>query len=187
MLVRYFPMMSLDDFEVLAPHNVPVRYGVDGAMSGSDPDMNDVTTEDDPVVGTPAELGGQDTTSATYGSNANAPGTGLTNEDDVNFTGMSTSPMSPTASGPNINGSGSDAQQVSSRSYASAATQVAANSTLAASSHFGSSVAGSLLAPIKNIFAKPTLTQTSQKGLSKGAEMVLFFMVGVLIALIVFE
>jgi hypothetical protein len=180
-------MMSLDDFELVGEPAIPVRFGIDGAMSGSDPDMNDVTTEDDPVVGTSAEMGGQDTTAATYGSNTAAPATGLTDADDVNFTGMSTSPMSPTASGPNINGSGSDAQQVSSRSYASAATQVAANSTLAASSNFGSSITGSLLAPIKNLFAQTTLTQTSQKGLSKGAEMVLFFMVGVLIALIVFE
>jgi len=182
-------MMTLEDFDVLPAHEVPVRYdGVSGdavALTGSVPDLNDDTTDDDPVVGSGPELGGQESTAATYGSTHIA--TGLTDPDTVNLTGMSESPMTPNPSGPNVNGSGSpSAQQVRSRALSSQAVQLAANSTLAGISHFGNTVADNLFAPRKST-APTVLMQTNQKGLNFTGNLVLFFIIGVILAMVIFE
>jgi len=178
------------DWDILEPPATPPRYtsGVtDDAigMTGGASDLNDETTADDPVVGSGPELGGQESTATTYGSNGVA--SGVTDEDTVNLTGMSESPMTANASGPNVNGSGApSAQQVSSRAPSGIGTQIATSDIVSGISKFGSSIADSLFAPRKSN-APMVLMQTKQAGLGKWGNLALFFMIGLLIAMVVVD
>jgi hypothetical protein len=183
-------MLGLDSYEVLPSHAIPARYGSGlsddaVAVTGDVPDLNEETTELDPVVGSGPELGGQSTVAATSGSTG--IGNGLTEADDVNFTGMTESPMIANANGPNINGSGVDAQQLPSRSFSPQSVQQVVSDVTSSISKLGSSLAGSFTAPRKTTPGAMQLQQTSQAGLSFGANFFLFFILGAILALVIFE
>jgi hypothetical protein len=175
-------MMGISDYEVLPPHAIPARYtGVAedaGVLSGDDPALNENTTETDPVVGSGPELGGVPADSRT------SDGASLSDADVVNLTGMSVSPQVAKSTGPNINGSGTDDQQLPSRKMASSGAVQAVQAVMSGLVNRGASLVTAQVAPTV-IPGTTTLHQTGESGISKVAMMVLFFLIGAGIAAVV--
>jgi len=169
---------------VPAIHSVPLDFHGDAFDPFSD-DALEVTGEyldasqPEPDLGSPVELGGQDTEANTL-TVAASPVPGAVTQ---NLSGQSDSPA--VVQGNNegsISGSGSAAGSVNTGPHDGDTTVLSAMSTLGPSlaEGFLSKTSQSSSSPQTSGAGKVTLIQTSQKGLSLGANMVLFGVLAVL-------
>lgn len=146
-------------------------------ISGDYEEFNDPDTSAN-VIGSNAELGGVSTNVKTYDDH--------TDSDVINLTGMSESPMVATDDDPagilNPAGSGGAGQQVA----ALVADPDAANdiSDLVRSSNAAGQVVGQAVLAPRPAPAAPVLVQTSQRGLSLHANLILFFILGATLGVI---
>jgi hypothetical protein len=173
-------MLSIDQYEVLPPVGSPQQYdnpplGAD--FSGSFEEYNDLDTSSD-QIGSGAELGGVSSPVGTpFGSR-------LTEADTVNLTGMSESPMLfGVMDGPNVNGSGSAARQLPSRSLNYSATQV--SQALQSEANWRGISLATLSSAPRRARGPMVLQQSRQSGMSLSGNMALFFFIGALFAVVV--
>ena len=151
------------------------------AISGEFDEYNDPDTSSDALGDGPA-LGGDETELSTYSPN-------LSDADVINFTGQSSTALVATdeevGTSPNPGGAGSAPQQIKSHDRWPEAT--AAIAPVAQPGTGGAVLAQTFAAPTaaqSNVGTAP-LTQTTAKGISLHAGVVLFFILGILGGLIV--
>jgi hypothetical protein len=176
-------MSFFGSFEVLDPPATPVHYGIEEGQEGfTAEDYDPYTSSDD--LGSTAELGGTQVQTATYDlpDDANV----------VNLTGMSESPMTPvtTGNGANVNGSGQAGQQIPSRaaaeSWISQVYESVARGITRQGTTTTTTVQAASTAPATGS-APPVLMQSPVAGISLHGNLVLFFIIGVIIAVVVFD
>lgn len=183
--------------EILADPATPIHYGIDDGQEGySEEDYDPYTSAN--VIGSNPELGGEVAETATfdlYGIPINdTTESSIVGSNTVNLTGMSESPMTPdTENGANINGAGSAGQQVFTRNHANSWISQTLESLGRGISRQGVSAttvsqAGAAQGPSGTSPATPpVLTQTGVAGISLSANLVMFFIVGAIIAAIAFD
>jgi hypothetical protein len=165
--------------EILPPEGTPVHYGVEGDEAGFSSEFYDPYTSAD-AIGSNAELGGD---SAAVG---NSDWENFNDADVVNLTGQTESPMTPSTTGPNLNGAGTAGQQIPSRHLAQTLSS-ALHSVMTGLVRQGGTVTAITQAPIPQSPTAPvTLVQSPVAGISLHGNLVLFFVVGAVVALILF-
>lgn len=176
-------MSHWGQFEILEPPATPIHYGIDDGQEGwTDEDYDPYTSSDD--LGSNAELGGAAVGTATYDipDDANV----------VNLTGMSESPMTPDTegNGANMNGSGQAGQQIPSRAPAESWISQVYESVARGITRQGTTTTTVTQAaaelPVTSS-APITLVQSPIAGMSLHGNLVLFFIIGVIVAVVVFE
>jgi hypothetical protein len=190
-------MSYFGHFELVAEPATPVHYGIDDGQEGYIAENYDPDTGSD-QIGSNAELGGEEAESATYdlyGMPINdTTESSIVGTNTVNLTGMSESPMTPvdTDTGvANINGSGQAGQQIFTRNPANSWISQTFESLARGLSRHGQNTttitqAGAPTTPV-GVTTPPVLQQTGIAGISLHGNLVLFFIIGAVIAVIVFD